>query len=260
MNYIQRLSASHRHRISVVSDALPSIASLQARFDFSDISTLWQDTGGTTQVNADGQKIQRIDDLSGNGYNATELVDSPTYKASIQNSLSVGRFDGTDDVLQGTAISNLIAADAYTIMAAVKYTTVGGGGIAGYDNEGFLSDAGGYWGTMAYTGQAGAYNYDGTSDIAVASYTAGNWMLIQTAHRSGNIEVRINGGAATSTASGNTLSLASSMLLGRHYNLYYFDGDLGEALIYNTALSLSDINNVGDYLATKWGLSWTTAT
>lgn len=37
-------------------------------YDPSDISTLWQDTAGTTPVTATGQLVRRMDDLSGNGH------------------------------------------------------------------------------------------------------------------------------------------------------------------------------------------------
>jgi hypothetical protein len=33
--------------------------------------------------------------------------------------------------------------------------------------------------------------------------------------------------------------------------------DLGEALVYDGALADADINLIGNYLATKWGTSWT---
>lgn len=46
-------------------------SNLAVWYDISDISTLFQDTAGTTPVTADGQTVKRINDKSGNGYNAT---------------------------------------------------------------------------------------------------------------------------------------------------------------------------------------------
>ena len=39
--------------------------------------------------------------------------------------------------------------------------------------------------------------------------------------------------------------------------LFYWDGDIAEVIIYDSNLSDADKNEVGGYLATKYGLSWT---
>jgi hypothetical protein len=45
----------------------PATASAKAYYDVSDISTLFQDTAGTTPLTTDGQTCKRINDKSGNG-------------------------------------------------------------------------------------------------------------------------------------------------------------------------------------------------
>lgn len=51
-----------------------------AWYDPSDLSTLYQDEAGTTPVTTAGQKVMRMDDLSGNNNHATQAVeaDAPT--------------------------------------------------------------------------------------------------------------------------------------------------------------------------------------
>lgn len=53
-------------------------------YEFDNLSTLWQDTGATTPVTTSGQSIARVDDVSGNGYNATQATAGlrPTYTES----------------------------------------------------------------------------------------------------------------------------------------------------------------------------------
>lgn len=53
-------------------------------YEFDDLSTLWQDTSATTAVTTNGDPIARVDDVSGNGYNATQSTSSfrPTYNDS----------------------------------------------------------------------------------------------------------------------------------------------------------------------------------
>jgi hypothetical protein len=71
---------------------------LGAWYDPSDLSTLWQDTAGTTPVTTVGQSIARIDDKSGRGNNATQSVAGS--RATLGQD-GGGRyyiqFDGTDD-------------------------------------------------------------------------------------------------------------------------------------------------------------------
>jgi hypothetical protein len=66
-------------------------------FDPSDLSTLWQDTAGTTPVTADGQSVARIDDKSGNGRHMIQgtAAARPLYKTA--GGLHWLLFDGVDD-------------------------------------------------------------------------------------------------------------------------------------------------------------------
>lgn len=60
--------------------------------DFSDTSTMWQDTSATTPVTTNGDPVARIDDKSGNGYNAQQATVSaqPTYDSSLDAASSDG--------------------------------------------------------------------------------------------------------------------------------------------------------------------------
>lgn len=75
------------------------LTNLLAWYDASDITTLWQDDGRTTQVSADDDAIGAWDDKSGNGEHVTQATaaNRPTYKTGIVNSLPVVRCDGTND-------------------------------------------------------------------------------------------------------------------------------------------------------------------
>ena len=67
-----------------------SISDLGLWIDFSDISTLWQDTGGSTAVTTDLDPIKRVDDKSGNSFNITNAPGNFVYNASQQNGRSTG--------------------------------------------------------------------------------------------------------------------------------------------------------------------------
>lgn len=93
-------------------------------YDISDLSTLWQDTGGTVQVTADGQSAARMDDLSGNGNNVTQGTASrrPAYKTD--GTFHWLQVDGVDDFL--TLSGAPVLAQPGTAAAAAKYDNLSG--------------------------------------------------------------------------------------------------------------------------------------
>jgi len=70
--------------------------------DLSDINKLYQDSGGSTPVTADGDPIGKSTDKSGLGNHFTQATTSkkPTYKTGVQASKSAALF-ATDDYLDG---------------------------------------------------------------------------------------------------------------------------------------------------------------
>jgi len=72
----------------------------------------------------------------------------------------------------------------------------------------------------------------------------------QRFYRSGNLEVGNNATRATFTATGFTVGAQSAAT-----NLW--NGDIAEILIYTAALSDAEVNQIGGYLASKWGAGYT---
>jgi len=65
-------------------------------WDATDLSAMWQDTGGTTPAAAD-QTVARIDDLSGNGHHFTQATPSARPILRTDAALPALEYDGTDD-------------------------------------------------------------------------------------------------------------------------------------------------------------------
>ena len=76
-----------------------------AWYDPSDLSTLWQDTAGTTPVTADGDPVARMDDKSGNARHLLQSTTSrcPLYKTD--GALHWLASDGVDDWMRCTGWS-----------------------------------------------------------------------------------------------------------------------------------------------------------
>jgi hypothetical protein len=95
-------------------------ASQLAYYDPSDLTTLFQDSAGTTPVTADGQSVRRVLDKSGNGNHLTQanIANAPLYKTS--GGLHWLQFDGTDDFLVSAANLNPGAVDKAQVFAGVR--------------------------------------------------------------------------------------------------------------------------------------------
>ena len=100
----------------------PDLPNLDIWFDYTDLSTLWQDSG-STQVTTPGQSVGQWDDKSGNGYNLVQTTPSerPTYQSSGVF------FDGNDFIRNLTTRVGADLFGTYFIVFNVAFNT---GGIA----------------------------------------------------------------------------------------------------------------------------------
>ena len=115
----------HRPRMRGASSPMPAAPAITLPskllwFDFSDASTLFTDTAGTTVVTADAQTIARINNK---GSASMHLTGSATYKTNIKNGLSISRWNGTSHKFTSSANVNW---DAGTTFIVAKIDTPGG--------------------------------------------------------------------------------------------------------------------------------------
>jgi hypothetical protein len=111
-------------RAAVLSAPFNPISLLPAAwYDPSDLSTLFQDTAGTSPVTATGQSVALIKDKSGNGLHLSQATSGkrPTYQVDA-NGKPYLNFDGSnDDLLSSSAISG----NAQTLAVAALITANG---------------------------------------------------------------------------------------------------------------------------------------
>jgi len=237
------------------------LAALEAWWDFSDATALWEDTGGTDAVDIDGDFILRADDKSGNGYHVTEATNGPTYKTGIQNGLSIARFDGTDDSLFRTGISTLHMA-GFTIAAVFNPVT-------SVTNDGVFSLAltgGTDWGSadgfnLSQGPTANKIKVERDSILSAAvTHNTNTWHIALCRYGS-TVKLYSDGGAPVTDATVTTTDLDpnrimfSARMTAPESN--WGENDIGEIVMVSGELDVTDSNLLGNYLADKWGLTWT---
>ena len=228
-----------------------NISGLQTWLDFSDATKLYTDAAKNTPVSSDGDVIGAVEDKSGQGNDATQSTTNlkPLYKTGIQNSLSVGRFDGSNDRL---LIATL--ASAYTIgdvFVVAKTASVN----AGYpltikDHDGGLGD-----GVSGAIVNSGFFKYE---NIIISFDWSGAWGVVRYEIASGTQEVYTNGVSRGTTTEVQTNS-NTGVTVGNHQNSSNIwdgalDGDVAEILVYDSALSTADRQFVETYLNNKWSV------
>lgn len=230
-------------------------ATLTGWWDFSDATTLYEDTGATDPVDADADLILRANNKAGASYNATEATNPPTYKTGIRNGLSVARFDGSNDQLIANSTKIVTGANTSTIIAVTNKLGNVGDKVLYSENVGL----GPVLFLLCRAGKAQFSVYNGSwSDAVTAAAIADGWHIV-VGWQDSAVATRVyvdgvagNAGAGrpTSAASGNTY-------IGNVQGTGRYNSDIGEVLVCDTALSVANLNLLGAYLAAKWGLTWT---
>lgn len=241
-----------------------NLSSLKLRLDASVASSLYTNATGVGAVTTAGQPVGYWGDLSGNNKPAVQaaLSSRPTYtnSADVFNGLPVLQFDGSDDDITSALDINTSSMPNMTIMMVYRQVAkTPNSGLWGHDNGG--------WDRLQLLNYSGGAQYDGYPIATVNDRTPvkgmnTNAVLIYTASLKNGVAngsyVYINGTsdantglpAFTSTDSGGYASLT----LGNISSGNGFRGNIqiGEVLVFNTALSDTARINAEAYLKNKW--------
>lgn len=215
-------------------------------FDPTDIASLYAGYEAGSFVGSDGDLVATWPELLG-AHNATAAGGArPTYKTNIFGSEPAMRFGGSQQIDAGSWSSQ---AQPNTIIYCGKSTT--GGRIADYvasgDRHLLQATSGGNIELFAGSVLGGGTFNNSTVEILVAIYNGGSSKVYQA------------GGSAAASGAGGSQA-AASFRIGGGDGSSYFNGDIAAIYLFHAALSLTDINSMGDYLESKYGPTWTTAT
>jgi hypothetical protein len=236
-----------------------TISGLTGWWDASDSSTLFNATTGGSLVSADGA-VARLEDKSGNGRHFTQASSEqrPARKTAIQNNRDILRFPGTTKMNNTATYSDVMSSTQSTVFIVASATSVSSNSDVPQTNAIlFSSEASasvGFLGVRS-NGTAYSFGYDSAYRTASLSYDAGAWALFTTKHGSSVLSIRLNGGSESTVSLGTRAFFFGTIALAvSQGSTLFFEGDVGEIITYNVALSDLDRNLVESYLITKWGL------
>lgn len=215
---------------------------------------LWLDASDTGTITESGGSVSQWDDKSGNSNHATQGTGSsqPTTGTRTINSLNV--LDWSTDYMSLT--SAISRTSGYTILV------VGNGDDFSADVRAFTGSSTGAG--FVFRVDDGPINLEivrrnqavlltGSSTIS----TATDYIFSGRTSAAGN-NAQLNGSSEGSNAT-NPSYTADLDTIGAQDNgpVDAWDGMIGEIIIYTSILSDSQMNQVGNYLSDKWGITWT---
>ena len=248
-----------------------SIAGLVAWYDASDLSTLFQNSNGTTAAVAENDPVGYVRDKGPNGYHMTQTTNNarPLLKLSAQNGLPAILFDGTDDFLINTSGTNsfLNGSPASAAFVAQRQSdnplgrtnqlhsvcATGRGGAAGEVvfaaavRNSFASPANSLTVSGGNTRRNGGDSVD--TGIAPTAFSIG------TGGTASNLNIQnANDGVHLGAARDGSGTLGGSAAL---QNAFFLSGRIGEVALYSRLLSLAERQALERYLSAKWGIALT---
>ena len=221
--------------------------------DATDSTTLFQDTAGTSPVTTTGQTLRRWNDKSGRGCNATQAGNAPTWNSAGYTTFtrtSAQNLRLPDGTLPYSAVNT-----AYSMFAVVRPTV----------SSAIL--------TILCSGSQGTNQFNGlqiqsdgrlmniwfNNDVGGGSVPQNVFSIASAVYTGSSRSVFLTGSTVNTTASSGWAGTISNNVIGMESstNNHAFGGDIGELIVYPTALSTTERQQIEGYLAWKWGRSAT---
>jgi autotransporter-associated beta strand protein len=235
-------------------------------YDASDISTLWQNTAGTTAVTANGQTVLRWNDKSGNGNHLTISSGGPAYTTGVMNSLPVVYFNGNKLANLAASMGNM--TNNFTVIGVIQVTSnsgwdnwitwgngnVGGGDLLVYVDSSARTTTPAQAVEFAYNGGTGAATTNAVTSQAAFLFISG----VNQATNPNQFSVWMNGGFQEALVPTGVLHSGSSLTqfrIGPSGTSQLPHGNIAELIIVNTGtntLSNGKRQQIEGYLANKW--------
>ena len=227
---------------------------------------IWYDVANTSSMTFNGSTVSQINDLSGNGFHATQGTanNQPTYSATAANGRPRLAFDTTDSLTSSATIAdyflNPTTGPVFTMVMACysPLNASSGGVIFGSDAQAngrlfFVTNFGANTGLLIYD----TVNTAGGRLSATVSEPSDQPHIMTVFRHTSSMAWRVDGAvlASKSNASGNFSATTAKLQIGKcdggGSNVMF----ISEVLVYAAALTASQLAAAERGLGRKWGIS-----
>jgi hypothetical protein len=234
------------------SPTLETLPDITAWWDPSDLSTLFSDVDGTVPAVVDGNVVYMADKTGNGRYFVTDGA-GPILRLS--GGVYYLEFGGSVDMFTDAGVNTLLTKAEYDVYMAVRVNS-GTNDATPYNNAAIWQDGDQYVGTFyKSSGTAQAYNYDNAPDFKEAdvALTASTDVVLQSRLDSGFIRIAKDGGAFTSTATSDTQTQDSNVLLFKGASTHRITGRFYGGVMGKSALKSADRARMITFLGAKQG-------
>lgn len=210
----------------------------------------WWDPSDSLNVTKSSGRFDQVNDKSGNGYNLTSAGASRPFDSRTLNGLEVmdfqgGQYFGNNFTSQPHPLTIIYIAKPDDIVNVSWY-------FCTKSSVNFIGHLNRYGvGPQEYI-FAGSTIFGGTPSLSEKIFTVIFDNASSKLYVNGNLTLTGNPG---SNAMGG-INMGSRHTLSSEF----LDGFIGEYTLYNSLITTSQLNQTGQYLSAKWGISYTDIT
>lgn len=222
---------------------------------------LWLDGADTATITQAANAVSQWSDKSGLGNHATQAVgaNQPLTNTDTINGKNVIKFDGAGDglILPSSLYSTLPNGDNSVF---IVFKSGNSGDASQALMTGQIASTGTRYAAYITTTLFEVQNRNTSNLFTTMNDARDTSVKIAGFLRGGvNISPFVNGIKGTAGTNSENTSALVSLMIGTQVNTVNdrFLGDIAEIIAYNSMLSDSNANLVGNYLKNKWSSTWT---
>lgn len=221
---------------------------------YSADGTNYQDSAGTILAINDGDVIGKLTDYGSvlSGVSQPTTDNKPTLQVNEKNGRSVWRFDGSNDWMQSGIFTVITQPYTMIVVAQLDSSVVNDNSYRYITDNSVRMVIG-----QTPTGAPDLWFLNAGTELNASVVSNANWNIWSALCNGASSQFWLNG---TSIASGNAgTGTPNGITIGARYSKdsAFWKGNIAEIIIYGSNLSTADKNQLGQYLSSKYGISYT---
>lgn len=266
--YNEALGDAERQEVESYLDAKWNITQVPA--ETSTGMTLWLDASDASTINggsvSSDASVTSWADKSGSGHDFANVDGTaPIFVSDVAalNNKPAIRFNNNGALRTTATLADMInttGSDSFTSFFVFRPLSVDTDTANLWQDDAVIMDSqsggtGGYWGlALRSSGSVYGYGYSAGAKYSSSTFTPSQ-AYVATYYKDGTkLYLKINGQTGAASADITDIDNTTYPLrIGTGRDSYY-EGDVGEIIIYNKLLTLSERVKIENYLATKWNV------